>query len=340
MSGANSSFGNLQDNEAAEVRHWEDVMRAMLLYSDFMGKRIMRKQEHLNRLPQTAIDRLPSITFDLLKYMEECIRINQEFFTAIVGFQDYNFAPREDRHRLPNKYYGNIIPSSQMQRNHAVLHSVAREWSSEGKVERDATFQPLLEELKLRKPPSPHSFPKVLCPGSGVGRLPLEVAGAGYCSQGNEFSVFMAICGHFVLNGIFEMNSYEICPWVDREYNIVNAMDPYRSIRIPDVVAADILGGAESDGDSDFPRFSMAAGDFADIYRAKEFIGFWDAVLTCFFIDTAPVVLDYIQVIHQILQPGGVWINIGIQHYSCGMLSPLNFHRTLALSLGERGEHG
>ena len=272
----------------------------------------MRKQEHLNRLPQAYIDRLPSFTFDTLKYLEQCIRVNQEFFTEIVSFQEYNFAPREDPSRLPEKYNGNIIPSSQMKRNNAVLHSVAREWSLEGKAERDATFRPLLEELKLRIPPSPHVFPKVLCPGSGVGRLPLEVAAAGYCSQGNEYSVFMAICGHFILNGIFEPNSFEISPWVDRECNVINAKDPFRSIRIPDVVAADVLEGADSKGDSSFPRFSMAAGDFADIYRAGEFVGFWDAVLTCFFIDTAPVVLDYIQVIHQVLQPGGVWINIGI----------------------------
>ena len=37
----------------------------------------------------------------------------------------------------------------------------------------------------------------------------------------------------------------------------------------------------------------------------------WDAVLTCFFIDTAKNVLDYISAISTCLKPGGVWINLG-----------------------------
>lgn len=37
----------------------------------------------------------------------------------------------------------------------------------------------------------------------------------------------------------------------------------------------------------------------------------WDCVATCFFIDTAHNVLDYIETIWNILKPGGVWINLG-----------------------------
>ena len=34
----------------------------------------------------------------------------------------------------------------------------------------------------------------------------------------------------------------------------------------------------------------------------------WDAVVTCFFVDTAPVVVEYIETIHSMLRPGGVWV--------------------------------
>lgn len=37
----------------------------------------------------------------------------------------------------------------------------------------------------------------------------------------------------------------------------------------------------------------------------------WDCVATCFFIDTAHNVLDYVETIWKILKPGGVWINLG-----------------------------
>ncbi len=55
--------------------------------------------------------------------------------------------------------------------------------------------------------------------------------------------------------------------------------------------------------------FSMTAGDFVEVYGSIP--NSWDCVITCFFIDTAPVVLTYIDVIHRILKPGGFWINLG-----------------------------
>jgi carnosine N-methyltransferase len=40
-------------------------------------------------------------------------------------------------------------------------------------------------------------------------------------------------------------------------------------------------------------------------------IGKWDAVVTCFFIDTAKNIVDYLETIYKILKKGGVWINAG-----------------------------
>ncbi|XP_047147087.1 carnosine N-methyltransferase-like [Vigna umbellata] len=39
--------------------------------------------------------------------------------------------------------------------------------------------------------------------------------------------------------------------------------------------------------------------------------GAWDAVVTCFFIDTAHNIVEYIEIISKILKDGGVWINLG-----------------------------
>lgn len=41
---------------------------------------------------------------------------------------------------------------------------------------------------------------KVISPGSGLGRLPLEICLRGYQSMGNEFSYFMLILSNFILN--------------------------------------------------------------------------------------------------------------------------------------------
>ena len=37
----------------------------------------------------------------------------------------------------------------------------------------------------------------------------------------------------------------------------------------------------------------------------------WDCVASCFFLDTAPNVIRYLERIYHILKPGGYWINFG-----------------------------
>jgi len=39
----------------------------------------------------------------------------------------------------------------------------------------------------------------------------------------------------------------------------------------------------------------------------------WSCVATCFFIDTARNVIVYLENIFRMLQPGGYWINFGIE---------------------------
>lgn len=59
----------------------------------------------------------------------------------------------------------------------------------------------------------------------------------------------------------------------------------------------------------------MTAGDFLEVYMDKEM---FHCVATCFFIDCAPNVVQFIETIYHILKPGGVWINLGplLYHYS------------------------
>ena len=81
---------------------------------------------------------------------------------------------------------------------------------------------------------------------------------------------------------------------------------------LPDVCPNSEMGG-DNEGNFDF---SMVAGEFIDVYgsKTKE----WDCLVTCFFIDTAHNILDYMATINKILKVGGIWVNIGpLQwHYS------------------------
>lgn len=59
----------------------------------------------------------------------------------------------------------------------------------------------------------------------------------------------------------------------------------------------------------------MIAGDFLEVYIEK---CKWDCVATCFFIDCAQNIVEFIERIYNILKPGGIWINLGplLYHYS------------------------
>ena len=51
------------------------------------------------------------------------------------------------------------------------------------------------------------------------------------------------------------------------------------------------------------------------IYRDQNY---WDCVATCFFIDCSNNIIDFVEIIYNILKPGGIWINLGplLYHFS------------------------
>jgi carnosine N-methyltransferase len=62
----------------------------------------------------------------------------------------------------------------------------------------------------------------------------------------------------------------------------------------------------------------MIAGDFLQVYGQPTQHDEWDAVTTCFFIDCANNVVDFIEIIYKLLRKGGIWINLGplLYHYA------------------------
>ncbi|CAN6465216.1 unnamed protein product [Victoria cruziana] len=173
----------------------------------------------------------------------------------------------------------------------------------EGHKERDQCYKPILDELNRLFPDrSTSSPPSCLVPGAGLGRLALEISCLGFISQGNEFSYYMMICSSFILNHTQMAREWTIYPWVHSNCNSLSDSDQLRPVEFPDLhpASAGITEG-----------FSMCAGDFVEVYNEPSHEGAWDSVVTCFFIDTAHNIVEYIEVISKILRDGGVWINLG-----------------------------
>lgn len=100
----------------------------------------------------------------------------------------------------------------------------------------------------------------------------------------------------YILNSSSASNQFVIHPFCHSLSNIRTSDGATREIPIPDVnPAQELLQGGGN--------MSMAAGDWLDIYQDQD--GQWDAVVTCFFIDTAHNVIDYLERIRKLLKPGG-----------------------------------
>lgn len=185
------------------------------------------------------------------------------------------------------------------------LRQMARDWSAEGAEERERVYTPILEAVTERYPQlgsEERRAVRVLVPGAGMGRLAFDFAAQGFSTQGNEFSYYMLLPSHFLLNNTACVNEHVIYPYVHSVGNWRTAGDMLRPVRIPDVLPASLPPDVE---------FSMVAGDFVEVYAKPEERGAWDVVATCYFLDTARNVVRFLEVINAVLPLGGLWVNAG-----------------------------
>ncbi|PFH48332.1 hypothetical protein AMATHDRAFT_5912 [Amanita thiersii Skay4041] len=198
-----------------------------------------------------------------------------------------------------------------MDKLRSTLKQFVRDWSTEGKEERDLCYQPMKDALLKyfsHVPESERGKLRVLVPGAGLGRLAWDVAALGFTCQANEFSHYMLLGSFFILNRTDQIEKHTFYPYVHSFSNIPDRNALLRPIKIPDVLPSDLPRTA---------NFSLVAGDFEEVYGApvidpsEPHAGLWDAILTCFFIDTAKNVVNYLRIIHKLLAPGGVWVNLG-----------------------------
>lgn len=74
----------------------------------------------------------------------------------------------------------------------------------------------------------------------------------------------------------------------------------------------------------ELPSISLAPGDFTTLYAPSGLCHRrFDAVLTCFFMDTLVDLAEFVGLLSCMLAPGGVWVNVG----------PLHFHDEAKLKL-------
>lgn len=203
-----------------------------------------------------------------------------------------------------------------MSKAHSTIRQFYRDWSAEGfRVETRPLLDLTLQDLAMHlEKPSLSDQPAILLPGAGLGRLLFELSLAGYRVEGNEISWHQLLASNFILNTAKTAEQYKLFPFVSTFTNHLNRNNQLVEARIPDIhpgsaVESRIRDAAQ--GKAVMGSMNMAAGDFLTSYTEQDDYQKFDAVVTVYFIDTAPNLFRYIETINGCLRDGGVWINIG-----------------------------
>jgi SAM-dependent methyltransferase len=201
----------------------------------------------------------------------------------------------------------------------AINHYV-RDWSSDGLHERIPTFTPILETIKehfLDRATRKEEPIKVMIPGSGLGRLPHDVASLGNMEvTSNEYSYYMNLAYRYIETRTIS-NSVKFHPYLDWW-----SYQPTPAERVAKVTIPDVPVNAS--------KVLMCEGDFMHIFDHET--AHYDVVVTLFFIDTAKNSLDYIDNINRLLKPGGLWINLGPLLYGTNPTLQLSLEEMIQVS--------
>jgi carnosine N-methyltransferase len=300
-------------NDPEEYNHLRNIVSAFFNYQIDSLRDLARMERDFKSLTETHLKRMSFNYTERLNKLKAAIFQNYTFLLKVAD-------PYKNMFKLFKGKNGEIlmepltVEGKDIIKMRSTLRLFIRDWAIDGLEERNSTYKPILQELKnfFAKRPK-KDFEEginVLVPGAGLGRLMYEIAKLGFKSQGNEFSYYMLLCSNFIFNNTTKKDEFILQPLIHSFSNIISEESPFKKILIPD----ENLG--EELSKTDTGEMSMVAGEFCRVYKDK--INFFDSIVTCYFIDTANNIIEYIETIHNIVKLGGLWINFGplLYHYT------------------------
>ncbi|KAJ5764906.1 hypothetical protein N7520_004465 [Penicillium odoratum] len=322
-----------QRSWAGDFDPFADPEERRVLFATFDSFRQYRRNAHQNTthrrrqafyaLPSEHWQMLSEPPFSILDQfnkVDDAIDTNAEIADAIlsVGLESFGLSATPDKDD-PTKNWHGTATSSDVNKAHSTIRQFYRDWSAEGRIEREVCYDPVLQDLRneFQTRRAAGEEIRVLVPGAGLGRLVFEVCLAGFDAEGNEISYHQLLASSWVLNHTDGPQAHALHPFALHFSNLKSRAQQLRSVMIPDVHPGTAMKAA---GSSDIGTMSMSAADFVVLYNQPENREAFDAVATVFFIDTAPNLIRYIEAIRHCLKPNGIWINVGplLWHFEDG----------------------
>lgn len=306
-----SDKGYAVDEE--EIRVLTTTLDSFKAYTNFTVDRLVEpRRAKYARLDDKYKKLVDKFFLKHLDAVQDAIESNGFFLDTVAEVAAMNFDAPEDRSQWSRATMVDVDKAQ------STIRQLYREWSAEGRVERDQYSLRIFNELTQWYPDRKQRHQvRVLVPGCGLGRLPLDLAALGFQAQGNEFSFHMLFTSNFIINHLTNINEFRIFPNVHSFSHHRNRSHQVQPVLIPDLSPSILLQHAAND--PDIPEdglMSMTAGSFDMIYPPPDG-SLFDVVVTVFFLDTAANVFNTLQTLSDSLEEGGKWINYGplLWHY-------------------------
>ncbi|KAH8895890.1 N2227-domain-containing protein [Thozetella sp. PMI_491] len=294
-------FYRYKDKNLPELERWKDLYRNV---SPKQRKLLERTINYSRKFDSIAavIDLNHALCQEILQFGLDFYEIEPSEFEKFVQDRE------KDNHTIDR------ISVAQ-----ALKHFV-RDWSEEGDAERAQAFPLILESLHRLFPSRAERRVQALLPGAGLGRLGHELAAlGGFEVTNNEWSMFMNVAYRF-MEKQHARQSKVAYPFIDSWSHHVSTANMLRSVSFPDIAM-------------DPNAVLLVEGDFTTVFQEE---GQFDAIVTHFFIDTARNLMNYLDTIHKLLKPGGLWLNLGPLLYGSGPFVQLSMEEiaTIVLAMG------
>lgn len=153
-------------HDREEQDHFENVCDSFRQYATFAMCHWKNQQQRLEALPESAKRLLPSgLCIDSEQYK---IR-SSNFRDAAIRNQfclDCILQHAGKPHSQQQSTTSRLVADGQVCKVSSVLKSLARDWSEEGKAERDMSYAPILKALQ-EFVPIENTAPRISVPGAG-----------------------------------------------------------------------------------------------------------------------------------------------------------------------------
>ena len=274
-----------------------------LLNYEYYNEYIPNKLEtNYKNLDSKYISKLPFDYKEKVKKVKEGIKINQKFYNKIANIYKDKF----DYIKLSEEQIKNFDYEQQGFLSKFFLQILTKDWAEEGKEERSKTIFPVIQELKTYYNYENKSLMEkginVLVIGSRFGRIVYELAKLGYNVEANETNFFYL----FVANYLFNYSKKDencICPRISSFCSSFTEESVIKKHYFPEVDIPSDLKNIKKD------RIKVTKRAFEEEYLNKK--NLFDCVITIFSTDETSNIINFTEIVNNVLKKGGIWINLG-----------------------------